>query len=449
MEEIPFVICGETKTGKEHVLEFGPRENRKKMYLPDISDSDIAKIGKTDTQALHELSIDEIISFYSKVGKLWKSMEYEKREELVDLTCFVTGYSKEMVELGMKQISGILMKEYLEATVQSDLGDKRLLDEWIPRAESSAHCQPRGKVLHILAGNVPGVAITSILRGSLTKNANIIKMSNRDIITPSYFAQSFYDIDPEHPITKTTSVLFWPHTHHETFNRIMPFINAVCTWGGYDAIHETRKNTPPGVELLEFGPRRGIQLIGKEAFNDLERVAMNAAHDLTFFDQEACFSPQMAFVEGDIDKYAEQLAKSLHEENTRLPKGYADPKFHANITNARMYSKFRGHKVHSSAKTEWTIIVTQSSDLPTHPLGRTIFLIPVADISESIEHIGPETQVVAVEPYHRAVDLREILTIKGVDRITQIGKMGYFAVGSPHDGMYPLSRMVRWVKMRQ
>ena len=46
-------------------------------------------------------------------------------------------------------------------------------------------------------------------------------MSNRDIITPSYFAQAFHDIDPEHPVTKTTSVLYWPHTNQEMFNKIV------------------------------------------------------------------------------------------------------------------------------------------------------------------------------------------------------------------------------------
>ena len=450
MEKVPFVICGEQKTGEHQVLEFGPKEKRTKICLPEITENDILQISRSDMLAMHELSIDEIINFYSKVGKLWGSTTYEKREELVDLTCAVTGYSKEMVELGMKQICGILTKEYLEATVQSDLGDKRLLDEWITRAESSVHCQPRGKMLHILAGNVPAVAITSILRGSLTKNVNIIKMSNRDVITPSYFVQAFHDIDPEHPITKSTSVLYWPHTNLEIFRKIIPFVNVVSVWGGQDTIEETRRNTPQGVELLEFGPRRGIHLIGREIFHDLDKATINAAHDLTLFDQECCFSPQMTFVEGDVEKYAESLAKSLEEENTRLPKGYADPKFHANITNARMYSKFRGHKVHTSSRTEWTIIVAQSiEDLPTHPLGRTIFIIPVKDLAESLNYIGPETQVVAIEPYSRAVDLREELTMKGVDRITRLGKMGYFAVGSPHEGMYPLSRMVRWVKMRQ
>ncbi len=450
MEKVPFTICGRQKKGEDIVLEFGHKDNRTKISLPEITDSDVHQIGNTDTESLHKLSINDIISFYSKLGDLWGSPNYEKREELIDLTSRATGYSKEMVELGMEQICGILKKEHLEATLHSDLGDKRPLDEWVTRAGSVVHCQPRGRMFHILEGNVPAVAIMSIVSGSLTKNANIIKMSDRDVITASYFAQSFHDVDPEHPVTKTTSVLYWPHTNHGIFGKIISLVNAVSVWGGYDTIHEMRKSMPQGVELLEFGPRRGVQLIGKDAFDYLEEVTKNAAHDLTLYDQEACFSPQIAFVEGDAERYAEFLAKSLEEENAKLPKGYGEPKFHANIANARIFSKFRGHKVHTSAKTEWTVILAgKLEDFPTHPLGRTIFIIPVKDLAESIEHIGPETQVVAIEPYSRAADLKERLTVKGVDRITRLGKMGDFALGSPQEGMYPLSRMVRWVNMYQ
>jgi long-chain-fatty-acyl-CoA reductase len=447
--EIPFVVCGKLKPGKEQSLEFGPKKERLKLLFPKVTDKDIKEIRESTTDALHDLSIEEVIDFYSRVGKLWSSMKYDRREELVDLTCRVTGYSREMVELGMQQICGLLSKEYLEVTLQSELGDRRLLDEWLPRGQASVHCQPRGKILHILAGNVPAVSIMSTVRGGLTKNANIIKMSNRDVITPSYFAQSLLDIDPDHPITRNTSVLFWPHTETETYGKLVSFMNAVCVWGGEEAIRETRKNTPPGVELLEFGPRRGIQLIGKQTFRNLKQATVNAAHDLTLFDQEACFSPQVAFVEGDAEKYAKSLAESLEEENARLPKGYSDPAFHANISHTRLYSSFRGHKVIASKKTEWTIVIVGSvDDLPSNPLGRTILIVPVKDLRESLAHLGPETQVVAVEPFDRAIDLREELTNRGVDRVTVLGKMGYFAVGSPHEGMYPLSRMVRWVKTR-
>ncbi len=227
----------------------------------------------------------------------------KKEKNSVDLTCRMTGYSREMIELGMKQIQEMLSRKYLETTLNSELGDKRLLDEWIQKGEISIHCQPRGNVLHILAGNVPPVSILSLVRGTLTKNCNIAKMPSGDVVTAAYLAQSYLDVDPEHPITKSTSVVYWPSDEKEILDELMSFVDCICVWGGKEAVETIRKEAPSKIELLEFGPRRGIQLIAKEAFNDLKQVSLKAAHDLTLFDQEGCFSPQIGFVEGDIEKY--------------------------------------------------------------------------------------------------------------------------------------------------
>jgi long-chain-fatty-acyl-CoA reductase len=449
MNLIPTMICGKEKTGNDHLLKFEYKEGKLEIGLPKVTNKDIQEMKAVNKNMMHDLSIDEIISFYQNVKKLWKSKSYEKREELVDLTCKMTGYSKEMIELGMKQTQELLSEEYLETTLNSELGDKRLLDEWVQKREISIHCQPRGNVLHILAGNVPPVSILSLVRGTLTKNCNIAKMPSGDVVTAAYLAQSYFDVDPEHPITKSTSVVYWPSDEKRILEELMSFVDCICVWGGKEAVETIRKEAPSKIELLEFGPRRGIQLITKEAFSDLRQVTLKAAHDLTLFDQEGCFSPQISFVEGDIEKYSKSLAESLNEENERLPKGYCPLSSHAVITNTRLYSEFRGHKVLASEKTEWTIIiVNEPQEIKLHPLGRTIFLVSVKNIKKALDYIGPETQVVAIEPFDKATELRDELTLKGVDRITHLGKMGYFAVGAPHEGMYPLSRMVRWVKSR-
>lgn len=450
IRSVPYVIAGNAKKGSAHKKTYESHEGKITINLPDISDNDIKKIRETDREEMHDLSIDEIVLFLTKVGKLWGSKSYEKRAELIDLTCMTTGYSRPMVELGMRQIQGILSKKFLETTLKSDLGDKRLLDEWLPRGEASVHCQPRGFALHVLAGNVPAVTVSSLVMGILSKNCNIAKMSSRDVVTGSYFAGSFADVDEEHPVTKTTSAVYWPSNRDDILDKFLSFANCVCTWGGREAVEAVRKKAPYEVELLEFGPRRGIQLIGKEAFSNLKEVTAMAAHDLTLFDQEACFSPQVAFVEGDVERYAQSLAKSMEAENKKLPKGFAALDAHAAISHARLMSKFRGHKVFHPEKTEWTVVVARSfEEMPvSHPMGRTIFLIPVKNMKESLKYIGRETQVTAVEPFDRGIKLREYLTGMGIDRVTRLGKMGYFAVGAPHDGVYPISRMVRWVKSR-
>jgi long-chain-fatty-acyl-CoA reductase len=289
MQKVPLIISGKEKIGKNRIVKFASEEGEIKIALPSISENDIRQMKNVNKNEIHDLCIDEIISFLEKVGKLWASKTYDKREELVDITTKITGYSKPMIELGMQQIRGLLSKEFLEATLINELGDKRLLDDWLPRNEASVHCQPRGNILHILAGNIPVVCVMSLVRGVLTKNCNILKMSSRDVVTASYIAQSFADIELDHPITKTTSAIYWPANKENVLNSLLSFVNCVCTWGGKEAVESIRKKAPSEVELLEFGPRRGIQLIGREAFENLKQVTIRAAHDLTLFDQEACF----------------------------------------------------------------------------------------------------------------------------------------------------------------
>ncbi|MCK5735663.1 MAG: hypothetical protein KAH21_04250, partial [Spirochaetaceae bacterium] len=66
---------------------------------------------------------------------------------------------------------------YLEAMLNAEYGDPSILDEWIVRGGCEVKAYPRGRLLHVLAGNVPGVEIISLARGLMTKNANVMKMA--------------------------------------------------------------------------------------------------------------------------------------------------------------------------------------------------------------------------------------------------------------------------------
>jgi long-chain-fatty-acyl-CoA reductase len=451
---IPFTIAGELKKGSEQKEEITFKDKKTIIHMPSLSSEDIDKIGESYShlESLHKLSLKDITDFFEKVRQRWNSSQL-KKEAIENLT-HMTGYSKEMVELSMQQIDAMISKNYIESVLDYDLGNKHLIDEWIGRGEAFVHCQPRGTLLHILAGNAPVISIMSLMSGIMTKNANIVKLPSRDLVTLSYFVQIFAQVDPNHPITKSTSVVYWPSSDNETTDSFISMANAICVWGDLDAIHAIKSKPHINREVISFGPRRGIHLIGKEVHTskEIHLIAQKAAHDLVVFDQEGCFSPQLAFIEGSRENavaYANALQNALDEETKKFPKGAMTLQQAASITHARAYSSFLGHHVAHRNNFDYTIIVPHTIEQTrSHPLGRTIFLIPVKELKDAVPHIGGETQVVAVEPFHRAKELREELTIKGVDRITHLGKMAYFAHGAPHEGIYPLSRLVRWVKSR-
>lgn len=444
---IPSIICGEIKDGKDISLEYPTEEEEIEVLLPEVSDNDINKI-KSSPRDIHSMHVDDIISFYSKVGELWRNKNYPLRKDAVTLASQVTGYHKAMIEHSYDFLCRLLSKEYLEHLIDAELRDRRFMDEWIKVKEAFVHAQPRGRILHILAGNAPEIGPLSMVRGNLTKNVNIIKLSRGDPVTSLYLALSFKDVDEDNPITKTTSVLYW-EGGSEIGDKFIEMSNVICVWGGKEAVESIRRKSKYGTQLIEFGPRRSMQLIGKEAFKNLKEVTDRVAHDLVLYDQEACHSPQLAFIEGNAEKFCESLAISLEEEGKRLPKGYVPLEKHAQISHEKAIAKFYGEKVYSPKGTEWTLII--SNDVKrtiSHPLSRTLYVFKIKDMKEALKHIDESVQTVAVYPEEKIKELRDVLTLKGVDRVTHLGKMGYFALGAPHDGIYPLSHMIRWVKSK-
>ncbi len=446
--EIPLIINGKIYRGKEQTLLYRLDKEEIKLLMPQITEKEIEVLRKGQS-SIHNTSVEDIIRFYEKVGRLWTDKNYALRERALRLARLTTGYHEAMLERSYDIISNeILSREFMEGILESNFLDKRVVDAWLELKDTKLSAKPRGRILHILAGNAPPVSIVSMLYGSLTKNVNILKFSSGDPITPLFFVLSFRDVDRNHPITRTTSVVYWRHDS-SVERKTLEIVDGVCVWGGYESISAFRKKTKPGQILLEYGPRKSFQFIGREIYNEdhlLKLTAENAAHDLVLYDQQACHSPQVAFVEEPAEKFCEALAEALKIESKKIPKGYVSTDEHATISHQRLMATFRGDKVYHPGTTEWTIILTKKFEHTlNHPLSRTLFVIEVKDLRDALRYVDPSVMVVAFSSKSRMDELKDEVTLRGADRVTLVGRMGYFPTGSPHEGRYDLSNLVRWV----
>ena len=449
MEEIslPLIINGKVIKRFEKQVIVEDKERKIKVMSPEVTEKDIEKIARNQ-RSLAKVPIDDIISFYSQVGELWRDQNYDLRKESIELTSKITGYHPAMVEYSYRDITRIFNEDVCRIILDIELGDPRVLDIWIHKLQSKVHAVPTGRLLHILAGNVPVVSAVSMVRGNLTKNVNILKLPSGDPVTALYLALSFRDVDKDHLITKTTSVVYWQHDSPAE-NKAFEIADGVCVWGGYDAVLAIRKKSKPGQILLEYGPRRGYQFISREVYEDdtlLNEVAKRSAFDLILYDQQACHSPQVAFVEEPAEKFCEALAEALKIESKKIPKGYVSTDEHATISHQRLMATFRGDRVYHPGTTEWTIILTKKFEHTlNHPLSRTLFVIEVKDLRDALRYVDPSVMVVAFSSKSRMDELKDEVTLRGADRVTLVGRMGYFPTGSPHEGRYDLSNLVRWV----
>ncbi len=423
------------------------KENRSTLLLPKITDRNINSI-LSSNKDIHQFEIDEIIDFLCQVGDLWKNPDYDLRNICCESTREITGYSTAQLELDFDYIAKMLSKKYLLDMVEAELSKKHYLEKWIQVKQSEIRAIPKGRVLHVLAGNVPGVGMISLIRGILSKNSNIVKLASGNPISVLYLIKTFQEVDKNNAITKSISAVYWKR-EDEIQKQFYNLSDVLCVWGGKKAVEVARSNSHPGQPILEFGPKISVHFIGNEIFQTnqtLKDAAFSAAQDIVLHDQKACFSPKIAFVEGNADRYCESLALGLSEISKRFPKGYVSMDERSTVADTRSICTIIGDKVIRSPSTDWTIILTKK---PTrkmqHPLSRTIFIVAVNNLNEALKFINKNTMVVGFSSKETLLNYRDSVTLQGAERTTLLGSMSFLPPGFTSEGTYPISNLVRWV----
>ncbi len=446
--ELPIIIGGKkVYANNERETYLIQYENDIEVSIPKVNKEDLEKIKKSDKFILSKINLQEIISLFVKVGRFWRA-NYEKNplyEEALTNLCYINGYDKKMAVRELNIIgSACAQLTGMFDLVELELGNRFYVDEWVPRGDALVHVQPLGNVLNVMVGNVPVSSVMSLLRTTLTKNQAIVKVSKRDPITLLYFAMSMIELNPNHPVTQSMNVVYWPGGSEEE-EKFIDFVDGICVWGGEASVAGIRSKVKRNINILEFGPKISYALVGKESVQN-EKVAIDLAHDISLYDQEACFSPQIAFVEGDCLKFCENLKMGLKLYSELFPKGDVPVDKLAHISRTKLEALYKNNKVISDDSGEWHIIIIKDmSQINEHPLSRVIFIIPVENINECLPYVNSRVQTIGISPWNRNVEIRDEATLKGASKITEIGLVEAMRNGSTHDNIYPMQQLVRWV----
>ncbi|WP_072054123.1 long-chain-fatty-acyl-CoA reductase LuxC [Aliivibrio fischeri] len=442
---IPMIINGMIQDFDNYAYKEVKLNNDNRVKLSVITESSVSKMLNIKDRI--NLNLNQIVNFLYTVGQRWKSEEYNRRRTYIRELKTYLGYSDEMARLEANWIAMLLCsKSALYDIVNYDLGSIHVLDEWLPRGDCYVKAQPKGVSVHLLAGNVPLSGVTSILRAILTKNECIIKTSSSDPFTANALVSSFIDVNADHPITKSMSVMYWPHDEDMTLSqRIMNHADVVIAWGGDEAIKWAVKYSPPHVDILKFGPKKSLSII--EAPKDIEAAAMGVAHDICFYDQQACFSTQDVYYIGDnLPLFLSELEKQLDRYAKILPKGSNNFDEKAAFTLTEKESLFAGYEVRKGDKQAWLIVVSPTNSFGNQPLSRSVYVHQVSDINDVIPFVNKNrTQTVSIYPWEASLKYRDKLARSGVERIVESGMNNIFRVGGAHDSLSPLQYLVRFV----
>ncbi len=448
----PFFLRGELAEGQDAVHR--SRDLGVSFATPRI-DLDRVVHPRGEVPPLLNVPVAEIIDFLVETGRRITDPRNPFMRECIDRMVSTHVLPRRVLEGQVAGAAAYLDKRLLEAVVQQNFAKPKALDEWIPHQDFTgrrsfvrAHA-PR--LVHVLPGNSPGVAVKSIAQGAMVKAINLFKMSSSDPFTTVAILRTMAAIDPGHAIVKSMSAVYW-RGGDEAVERVLyrpQYFDKIVAWGGGDAINSVIKYLGPGLQLVSFDPKTSISMVGKQAFASAEALdgaADLASADVMVLNQEACVASRFIFIEAgheQADRFCERLQRRIAER--------AAASDDVRPLDLDLREKVEALLMLDDEYRVWGrtdgkgLVIRSDEPVDFHPINKIANVVCVDSLEAAMKHVNVATQTVGFFPFERMAAYRDLLASGGAQRIVRLGEAGPSTIGNPHDAMYPLHRFVHWM----
>jgi len=412
-------------------------------------------------------SFEYIADVLHKTGRLYADKNGKWRRQAFDHVAAASGFSKETINASLDVIPHILDRAETAKRARLELGGQPCaMDACVAREgyDGFVTAAPRGVALHVGAGNVFLGILDSMVIGMLTRNVNIVKTASGGAVSAVAFAGALKSCDEKGILSSSLCVLSWPGGSAELEEALVQKVNAILVWGGEEAVRGWRKIAPAPVHVTGFGPKMSVAVALPSAFEaqGLEAVAAKVARDASLWEQSACASPHDVYVVSPELRKKDPLARGVvsalaaafKKMQSELPQGRLSADEQVEITKARELAKVDmavGAAALESAfpETHWTVISEKKTDFAVSALNRTLYVKCVSSLDEVAAAIAPYSgyiQTVGVAgTLAERMDIARRFAPYGIARVTEAGKMLEGPAGSPHDGIFPMQELVRFI----
>ncbi len=381
-------------------------------------------------------------------------------EEAVRLIPRATGYSAPMAALVLDRMTAGWRSGALLRLLQTELGDPAVLDGFAPAGHGrSTRAYGPGLSFHVFAGNVPGVAVTSMVRSLLVKSPMVGKLASGEPVLPVLFARALATVDPR--LADALAVTYWPGGAEDAEWRMLEAADVVVIYGGDEVVDSFRARAPAHDRLVVHGPRLSVGLIAAPALTrDRGALARSVARAVATFDQHGCVSLHALWVEGPLDDearaFARDLAGALGALERELPRGAISAGEASIIHQSRGIAEMRGHagegvQVFAGEGTSWTVVYDPEPVFRASCLNRFIYVHPIEQLEDAVDLLAPmatRLQSVALAcTDERHPGIAHALARVGATRITTFDRLPWPPMEWHHDGRGPLRELLRWVDL--
>ncbi len=415
-------------------------------------------------EPLYQLSLDEVIDYLVELGTHLNVETNPHLQWALELAEAFNDVPPHMVRNAMSGFrSRFLSRQNLEAMIGT-VGREHL-DGWQRHERSSgriSHIRAFGvPTAHVIAGNGPSVAMMTLVRNALIRGYAIVKIPSNELGTAVALARTAIDMAPDHPLTRAFSAVYWRGGDDSFESRLYHPRNVerIVAWGGFASVTHIAKYVRPGIDLVTFDPKISRSVLGAGTFTSdatMREAAIRLADDVGNGNQNGCTNCRVSYAvhDGSPD-FLEKLGhfgRMVFEEIQRLPHEvsspaiHMDPGFQSKIAALSMLDD--DFQVIGGDRRGGIIISLEGDqvDFADELRYRTLNLVPVQNYDAMLRFITRDVQTVGVYPENVRDELRTVLALHGVQRITSLGFMReYDAAIDPHDGNEALRRMCTWV----
>lgn len=370
-------------------------------------------------------------------------------------------WSRSLVSSAAAQVPGAIFlslwmrRSTLTSLLQREFGVESLPD-WDTQGKSRFRRFPVGLVGHWPAANVPTLPVLSPICSLLGGNTCLVRVPTDFVDVMQTLLASLSLVAGATYLAERIRFVTFPRDRQDLHEAMATCCDGAMIWGGQEAVDNLRRLPfPYWARLMVFGPRMSIAAMDREVWQDPGQATswcQRLARDVWQFEQAACSSPQILFVERqegeDIGPLVTALEQAFQRENAYHPRVSIDASLSAAIlrvraeaqVNAQAYGVF-------PFGVDWTLLIYEGGGFPTPTQGRTLHVVPVSSLVDELAPMldgSVQTLGLAMADAESENQLAELAGRKGVDRIVKIGMMHVF--DSPWDGhdlVLPMTRKVR------
>lgn len=470
--DIPIIARGRVIMPGDDAVEFKGRGGAAfRQADPHKHVHDLVLGDTSRLRDLHDTPMKEIIDLLAELGQRLSLDDNPLMQESFALALKAGGLAEPI----LRGVYDALPRMF-DPTLMTQLVEKTIglayIDGWVSSGGDYDSVSIRAvgtRQLHITAGNVPVVAAMTLARAGLTKSDILIKSPSNDPLTANAIARTLIGLAPDHPMTRHIAVAYWKGGDDYMDSQIVRTsrIDKITAWGGMSSVKHIQKFLTPGIDLTALNPKYSMSMVGRETFASepaMDECAIGLATLAGFYNQTACANTRIVYVESgtDDDSIAQvvELGRKMVAAYATIPPLLSVPfvtrnrELEAEMEAVALEDDF--YHVEGDTLTGGFIVSKFNDRVEFYDKlnNRVVNFVPVDDLSDVIKWCDDTTQTVGLYPEERRAGVLDAFALAGVQRLVSLAggdpmtvyaNSHHMPPGSPHDGIEPMRRSMRWV----